>query len=258
METLRDNIYNLDCMEGMSYMDDESVDLVLTSPPYFNAREYSQWDTYEDYLNDMVEVFRESTRVLKEGRMLIINVSPVLEKRKSRSHESKRYPIPFDLVYLLTRELDLLFIEDIIWKKPEGASYNRNGGFFRHRKPVAYKPNIVTEYVLVFRKKSNKLIDHILRKSETLEDSLVLGEYEKTNVWEISPARSKEHPAIFPEELSDKCILYYSFKDDIVLDMFMGSGTTAVSCIKNNRGYIGFERDLDYYSSSLKRIENHK
>lgn len=254
----RNNLYNMDCLDGMSLMLENSVDLVLTSPPYFNARDYSFWDTYDEYLEDMVKVFKEATRVLKEGRMLIINVSPVIESRKSRNHESKRYPIPFDLVYLLTRETDLVFIDDIIWKKPSGASYNRNGGFFRHRKPIAYKPNIVTEYILVFRKKSDKLIDYILKNSKTLSESLVTWDYEKTNVWEIPPAKSKNHPAIFPKELSDKCIQYYSFKDDTVLDMFIGSGTTAISCLHNGRKYIGFEKDKNYYDYSLKRINSFK
>ena len=81
------------------------------------------------------------------------------------------------------------FLEDIVWVKPEGAAKNRNGGFFQHRQPLAYKPNTVNEYILIFQKPSGKLIDSIVRSydAETADKSKVDGSYERSNVWHINP-----------------------------------------------------------------------
>ena len=86
-------IYNEDCLEGMKKLEDNSIDLVVTSPPYFNAREYSQWDSYDDYLKDMNDIFKEIFRITKENRMVVVNISPVIEPRKSRAHASIRRQI---------------------------------------------------------------------------------------------------------------------------------------------------------------------
>lgn len=126
--------------------------------PYYNAREYSQYKDVADYMAQMEQVFLGIERILKPSRMCVINISPVLVEREKRSEQSYRIPLPFYFVPMMEK-IGFEFLEDIIWKKPDGAAANRNGGFYRHRKPVAYKPNIVTEYVLVFKKKANFLID---------------------------------------------------------------------------------------------------
>lgn len=247
-------IYNLDCLIGMEKLKENSIDLTVTSPPYFNAKDYSNWDTYEEYLDWLKVVFTDVFRVTKVGRMVVVNISPVIEPRTSRSAESKRYAIPFHLVNIM-ETIGYKFIDDIIWKKPAPSVKNRNGGFYRSRKPVAYKPNIVTEYILVFQKPAPYLIDKILKNidAEILEKSLVLEDYERTNIWEIAPIRSKEHPAVFPKELASKLITYYSFVGETVLDVFMGSGTTAVAAITKDRNYIGFEQDSNYWDYANKR-----
>ena len=250
-------IYNEDCLEGMKKLESDSIDLVVTSPPYFNAREYSQWETYEDYLLDMKNIFIEVFRITKENRMVAVNISPVIEPRKSRAHSSIRRQIPFDL-YSIMKDIGFYMLEDIIWSKPNYTVQNRNGGFFRHRKPLAYKPNLTHEYILVFQKPSKHLIDKTLKDNkEKVEESLVLGDYEKTSVWDIKPKKDKNHSAVFPLEIPDKIIQYYSFVDDTILDPFMGSGTTAIAAINTNRNYIGFELDEGYYKASLERIEEH-
>ena len=251
-------IYNEDCLEGMKKLESDSVDLVVTSPPYFNAREYSQWETYEDYLLDMKNIFIEVFRITKENRMVAVNISPVIEPRKSRAHSSIRRQIPFDL-YSIMKDIGFYMLEDIIWSKPNYTVKNRNGGFFRHRKPLAYKPNLTHEYILVFQKPSKHLIDKTLKDNkEKVEESLVLGDYEKTSVWDIKPKKDKNHSAVFPLEIPDKIIQYYSFVDDTILDPFMGSGTTAIAAINTGRNFIGFELDEDYHKASLDRIEEHK
>ena len=87
---------------------------------------------------------------------------------------------------------------------------------------------------------------------------MVLGDYEKTSVWDIKPKKDKNHSAVFPLAIPDKIIQYYSFVDDTILDPFMGSGTTAISAINNNRNYIGFELDEGYCKISLDRIKECK
>ena len=247
-------VYNIDCLTGLKEMSDDSIDLIVTSPPYFNAREYSNWDSYEDYLKDMSKILKETFRIVKDNRMVVINISPVIEPRKSRKHSSVRRQIPFDL-YSIMRDIGFYMLEDIIWSKPNYTVKNRNGGFFRHRKPLAYKPNLTHEYILVFQKPSKYLIDRTLKDNkEKVNKSLVLGDYEKTSVWNIKPKKDKDHSAVFPLEVPDKIIQYYSFVGDIVLDPFIGSGTTALACIKHNRNYIGFELSSEYTDLANKRI----
>lgn len=249
-------INNEDCITGIRKLDSESIHLTWTSPPYYNAKSYSEWPEYSDYLEFLKDVFTEVYRVTKEGRMCIVNLSPVIVPRKSRSHESHRLPIPYDF-FPIMQDIGWKYLDDIVWVKPEGAAINRNGGFFQHRKPVAYKPNLVSEVIFVFQKPANFLIDKIVRsyKDEILEQSLVHETYERSNVWVINPETKSKHLAPYPEELSDKIVKYYSFVGDYVLDPFLGSGTTLLSCKKLNRNGIGFEIHKEYCDMSKKRLE---
>lgn len=247
-----------DCIKELFdlYSQGVNVQLTVTSPPYFNARDYSHWKTYKEYLDWLESVFSLVYDITEDGRMCCINVSPVIEPRISRNNESTRYPIPFDLTHIMCK-MGWKFIEDIIWEKPEGSVPNRNGGFYRHRKPMAYKPNSVTEYILVFQRPMKGLIDKILRKTpkDIMDKSLVGDNYERTNIWRFNPETKSEHPAPFPLELPQKLIQYYSFVDDVVLDPFMGSGTTCLAAKNNDRRYIGIEKCEDYYIMSKKRLE---
>ena len=245
----------MDCLEGLKLLENNSIDLVVTSPPYYNAKEYSHWDTYEDYLSWLKEVFTLSYDKLKEGRMCCVNLSVIIEPRLKRSMESKRIPLPFHFVSLM-EDIGFKFLEDIIWVKPEGAAKNRNGRFYQDRQPVQYKPNIVNEYILVFQKPSKYLIDKIVRsyQGEIKEKSLVEDGYERSNIWYINPETKSMHPAPYPEELCEKLVKYYSYVEDLVIDPFIGSGTTAKVCQDNNRNYIGFELCSEYFGMANKRI----
>lgn len=249
----------MDCIEGMKTLPDNSVSLCVTSPPYFNAKDYSHWETYDDFLIWIKEVFSEAYRILEEGRMCVVNISVIIEQRKSRSHESKRIPLPFHFVSLM-EQIGFKFLEDIIWVKPEGSSKNRNGRFYQDRQPVQYKPNIVNEYIFVFQKPMKGLIDKIVRSytGEVKENSLVEDGYERSNVWHINPETKSKHPAPYPIELSHRIIKYYSYVGDTVFDPFMGSGTTAISATELNRNYIGFELSEEYANLANKRINNQK
>lgn len=105
-------------------------------------------------------------------------------------------------------------------------------------------------------KKDAPLIDKGIRKhsDDAIQQSLITGEYERTNIWRLSPVRVKGHPAPFPVLLSDRVIQYYSYCGDSVLDPFMGSGTTGISCRNHNRNFIGIELDPEYFKIAEKRI----
>ena len=229
----------------------ESVDLVFTSPPYYNARpEYSEYLTYEEYLLKIRKIINQSHRVLNEGRFFVMNISPVLIRRASRNEASRRIAVPFDFHRLFIEE-GFEFIDDIHWEKPEGAGWATGRGrrFAADRNPLQYKPVPVTEYVLVYRKKTDKLIDWHIRKhpeQQIIEESKIKDGYETTNLWKIHPSYNKNHPAVFPLELAEKVIQYYSFKKDVVLDPFAGTGTTGKAAVKNGRRFVLFEQDEDY------------
>lgn len=229
----------------------ESVDLIFTSPPYYNAKpEYTEYLSYEEYLLKMRKIIHECSRVLNEGRFFIINISPVLIRRASRSEASRRIAVPFDFHRIFIEE-GFEFVDDIIWVKPEGAGWATGRGrrFAADRNPLQYKPVPVTEYVLVYRKKTDRLIDWLIRKHpdrESVENSKIEDGYEVTNIWKITPAHCKEHPAVFPQELAEKVITYYSFKNDVIMDPFGGTGTTAKAAVKLERRFVTFEMEPKY------------
>jgi len=258
IETHDYTIVNSCCIKGLTHMKNQNkkIHLTVTSPPYFNLREYVKYTNYKDYLNTLKTVFSLIYDITEDGRMCCVNISNILIKREKRSSESTRIPLAFHLVSLM-EEIGWKFIEDILWIKPEGAAKNRNGGFFQHRQPVSYKPNIVNEYIFVFQKPSTFLIDKIVRGYDKITsiNSKVNDGYERTNVWKINPETKSKHPAPFPELLVENLIKYYSYCNDIVLDPFVGSGTTIVSALKLNRKSIGFEIHKEYIDMFEERMK---
>lgn len=245
-------LFNEDCRDTMLRMGSNTIDLIVTSPPYFNAKDYSQYESIKSYMSEMKEIFTLVYDKLKESRMCIINISPVLVKRESRNKQSYRIPLPYYYVPMM-EEIGFEFLEDIIWVKPDGAVPNRNGGFYRHRKPIAYKPNIITEYILVFKKPASFLIDKILKNGSLVEDG-----YERTNIWKINPESKSWHPAPFPEKLAENCIKYYSYENDIIYDPFAGSGTTGKVAKRLNRQYIMSELNTQYYEKIIEMDDTRK
>ena len=225
----------------------ESIHLTFTSPPYYNARDYSIYPSYKAYLGFLTKVFRQVHRVTKPGRFLVLNTSPIIIPRLGRQHSSKRYAIPFDIhPHLLG--LGWEFIDDIVWVKPEASVKNRNGGFFQHRKPLAYKPNSRTEYLMVYRKKSTRLIDWNIRQysMEAIRQSRVADGYETSNVWELDPTWNRGHSAVFPASLCDRVVRYYSFAGDLVFDPFGGSGTMGRAAAQLSRYFMMTEISGEY------------
>jgi DNA modification methylase len=251
LSALRNTIAQGDCEEVLQDLPAGSVDLVFTSPPYYNARpEYTDYLTYEEYLLKIRKVIQQSYRVLGEGRFFVMNVSPVLIRRANRSESSRRIAVPFDMHRLFIEE-GYDFIDDIIWEKPEGAGWavGRGRRFAADRNPLQYKAVSVTEYILVYRKQSSKLIDWNIRahpKQELVKASRIGNDYERTNIWRIKPSHDPRHPAIFPVELAKKVITYYSFKEDVVLDPFAGIGTTGKAAVLSGRRFVLIEQNPEY------------
>jgi len=251
LSQLRNTIGWGDCVELVDDLPRESIDLIFTSPPYFNARpEYSQYEQYETYLLKMRQAIGSCHRVLNEGRFFAINISPILIRRASRNEASKRIAVPFDLHRIFIEE-GYDFIDDIIWLKPEGAGWATGRGrrFAADRNPLQYKAVPVTEYILVYRKQTDLLIDWHIRnhpQPEVVADSKVADGYDRTNVWKIQPATNSKHPAAFPQELAEKVIAYYSFKNDVVLDPFAGSGTVGAAAANLDRRFVLFDSNRAY------------
>ena len=250
---LENRLVHGDARELLRRLPDDSIHLTFTSPPYYNARDYSVYQSYEAYLDFLEAVFGELHRVTKEGRFLVVNTSPVIVPRAGRQHESHRFAIPFDLHPRLTAQ-GWRFIDDIIWRKPDGAAKPRNSGFAVHRQPLTWKANAVTEYVMVYRKRSTRLIDWNLRQypAAVRDASRAPDDYEATNVWEIDPAVDRVHSAVFPTALCERVIAYYSMIGDLVFDPFAGSGTVGAAALKLERKALLAEINDRY----VRRIQN--
>lgn len=260
ISALRNTIACGDAEDILQQLPEGSVDLIFTSPPYYNARpEYTEYITYEEYLLKIRKVIQLCHRVLNEGRFFVMNVSPILIRRANRSESSKRIAVPFDMHRLFVEE-GFDFIDDIIWEKPEGAGWATGRGrrFAADRNPLQYKAVPVTEYVLVYRKHTDRLIDWNIRahpKQELVQASKIPDGYERTNIWRIKPSHDEKHPAIFPEELATKVITYYSFVDDVVLDPFAGIGTVGQAAAKLGRRFVLIEINPEYAQEICQRAK---
>ena len=233
-----------DSSETLKELPDNSIQLAFTSPPYYNAREYSDYKSYADYLEKMKKIFIACNRVIEEGRFFIVNVSPVITKRAGCEFESIRYPIHYDFHKILT-EAGFYFIDEIIWIKPEPSVPDRVSGYKQTRKPLSYKPNCITESIMVYRKNCNFLLDKNM-KNYTEYEKYENEEIDTSNCWFIAPKYDKNHPAVFPEELCRRILKYYSFEGDTVLDPFAGSGTLGRVAKKMNRVPVMCEINNDY------------
>ena len=245
-------------LEVLGAVPDRSIHLTFTSPPYYNARDYSKYRSYEEYLDFLEDVFREVHRVTKEGRYFVLNTSPVIVPRAGRKYSSRRYPVPYDIHPRLT-DMGWEFIDDIVWAKPEKSAKNRVAGFEVNRKPLTYKANARTEMVMVYRRKSYELIDWNLRQyaPDIVEQSRVTGKFERSNVWNIAPTSDSVHSAVFPLTLCDQIVSLYSFVGDLVFDPFGGSGTVGASAMANRRRYFMSELQDEYVGlmkSKLHRL----
>ena len=253
--------------ESMSELDDNSVALTLTSPPYWNAIDYdihasnknqhyrtraygNGFSQYSDYLGWLDKIFDEVLRVTKPGGFCTIVIGTVLLA-------GKHYPVPFDVISRLSqRGWD--FHQDIIWHKCT-AGVKRAGVTIQKPYPGYYYPNIMTEYILVFRKPGPPIYQgrNVEQKSEAIFPINRLFTMDiANNVWHIAPVppNTLDHPCPFPEEIPYRIIPMYSYPHDIVLDPFVGSGQTTKVAKWLNRQYVGYEVIAKYVDLATKRL----
>lgn len=229
--------------EEMHQLPSSCIPLMFTSPPYHVGKEYDDDVSWTDYLALLGRVFGETHRVLEPGGKAVINVANL--GRKPYIHLS-------DIVVAMMSELKFIPRAEIIWLKGRGASGNCAWGTWRSPKNPSIRD--LHEYVLVFSKSR-------WDKVSTGESSLTSDEFMKStlSVWEIPPASAKRvgHPAPFPVELARRVINLYSHVGDVVLDPFMGSGTTAIAALQLGRRYVGYETHAPYVELATKRITPH-
>jgi DNA modification methylase len=237
---------------------DSSVALVVTSPPYFAGKEY-ETDlalghvpaSYADYLDMLAEVFAICFDKLESGGRMAINVAN-LGRKPYRS-------LSADVISILQDDLGMLLRGEVIWQKAKGAGGSCAwGSYLSPQNPVLRD---VTERVIIA---SKGRFDRAFKPSEraasgmpsrpTIEAEEFL---EATiDVWSIpsESARKVGHPAPFPIALPKRLIELYTYESDLVLDPFIGSGTTAVAAIETGRHYVGFDTDADYLAKARERI----
>ena len=229
--------------ETMYELPDNSFHLMITSPPYNVTKEYDQNLTLNQYTELLSDVLQETYRVLVDGGRACINIANV----------GRKPYIPLsDYIGSIMNNIGFNYRGEIIWNKGAAAGGSCAWGSWQS----ASNPSLrdVHEYILVFSKgslKRTKGIDTISK-----EDFL---EWTKS-VWNMGTESAKrvKHPAPFPKELPHRLINLYSFKNDIILDPFMGSGTTAIAAIENSRRYIGYEIDENYIKIANDRISSAK
>lgn len=234
----------------MELVKDNSVHLIVTSPPYFNAKDYSSWKSLEDYLDDMRKTFSESFRTLAPGRKLCLNISDLPEKGPSGV---RWIPLGSEVLKICLA-VGFELVDRVIWYKTPIK------GFQYGSLPYPPSPLICDsmEYVYILRKPNTGKTDYShLSKLQKEASRLTRGEYAEytKQIWTIRRVRIKDnedgHIAPFPEELALRCIKLYSFVGETVLDPFGGSGTTARIALLNKRNSILYEIKKEY----LKHIK---
>lgn len=243
---------------AMGELPDNSVALVVTSPPYFAGKAYEEAlgeghipATYVEYLQMLEGVFAECARVLEPGGRIAVNVAN-LGRKPYRS-------LSADVTYLLQDRLGLLLRGEIIWQKARGAGGNCAWGSFASAKNPVLRD--VTERVVVASKgRFDRARSTAQRAQTALPTASTIGKDRfldlTLDLWEFPPESATRvgHPAPFPKELPERLIELYTFEDDLVLDPFMGSGSTGVAAVEHGRRWVGYDTDQTYAEAAERRI----
>lgn len=226
--------------KNMKHLPDNSIHLMVTSPPYNVGKDYEDDLSLQEYIELLYKVMRETYRVLVEGGRACINIANV-----------GRSPyIPLHLYVLeIARDLGYFMRGEIIWDK--GASAGRSCAWGSWQSASNPTLRDVHEYILIFCKSTFKR--HPIRQDTITRDDFM--ECTKS-IWRMNTASAKQlkHAAPFPLELPKRLINLYSYKNDVVLDPFMGSGTTAVAALETGRQYIGYEIKKQFVQFARKRV----
>jgi DNA modification methylase len=248
----------------MTEIADNTVDLTVTSPPYWNAIDYDahardakenyrprQEQKYSEYLDFLTRVFTETFRVTKPASHCAIIIGTVLLN-------GKHVPVPYHLTAVMEK-IGWEFHQDIIWAKVTGG-VKRAGATIQNPYPGYYYPNLMLEYILLFRKPGDKKIYVGRTAKEKKRDAMgvdaVFTRDIANNIWHVAPVPPNQlpHPCPFPEELAYRLIRLYSYTGDLVLDPFAGIGTTLKVANATGRNWVGYELKEEYIAYARKRV----
>jgi len=253
-----DSIFQGDS-RNMSEIADASVALVVTSPPYFAGKEYEQAlgkghipGSYVDYIDMLTDVFAECVRKLEPGGRIAVNVAN-LGRKPYRS-------LSADVIAILQDRLGLLLRGEILWQKAYAASGSCAWGSFQSASNPVLRD--LTERIIVASKgRFDRALSRPKRDADGLphQDSLFRDEFMEAtmDVWDMPPESATRvgHPAPFPVELPLRLIELYTYVGDLVVDPFMGSGTTAVAALKSGRHYACYDTDESYVEAARERVD---
>lgn len=229
----------------MSLLPDSSIHLMITSPPYNVGKDYDEDFTLDEYRKLLKAVFLETFKKLVSGGRACINVANIGRSPYIPLHS-----------YIIQDMLDIGYQMrgEIIWNKAAGAGVSTAWGSFKSaRNPTLRDTH---EYILVFSKQT------FGREKSERESTISKGEFLEftKSVWKFSPesARKVNHPAPFPVELPYRLIQLYTFKGDVVLDSFCGSGTTCVAALRADRHFVGFDNNRKYVKIARERVSAYR
>ena len=244
-------IYNMDCLEGMKLLENNSIDLTVTSPPYDDLRKYN------GYSWDFESIAKELYRVTKNGGVVVWVVNDKTIKGNETGSSLKQA--------LFFKEIGFNLHDTMIWYKPNCFNFGSNNCYkqsfeymfiFSKGKPTSL--NLIKD---VPAKMAGKELKGARKHSDGTRDEVpnfICSDFKKRdNVWAINVnSQNYGHPAVFPEQLAHDHIISWSNEGDVVMDIFMGSGTTAKMCKLTNRNYIGFEISEEYCQIAEERLAN--
>ena len=295
------------CKDILRTLEDNSIDTLVTSPPYFNVRDYIQYNSLDDYMSEMKTIFSEVFRVLKNHHNIVVNVGDVCCQVGSTKDTTRKIPLGAMFIMML-QDIGFQYIDDYIWDKGEVQSNRQKG---KPPYPYYQYPINCYEHILIFSKhvrNRNKIPCPICHQTIIRSDSSAKSDIQK---WECSnpacPSKSKKgrgkrfsertimmsnyktelneipkefinqfrrdivkitpvikinnkgenklgHTAPYPVAIPELAIRYFSGVNELVLDPFMGSGTTGVACLNLNRRFIGIELDENYFNIAQNRL----
>ena len=246
-EELENTIIN--CDSRNLPIPDNCVHLVVTSPPYNASKEYDEDLSLSDYLKMLHEVFSECYRVLTPGGRMVVNVANL----------GRKPYIPLSShINIIMHEIGFLMRGEVIWDKSASAGSSCAWGSFKSASNPCLRD--IHEYLLIFSKGNYKLPRTKAERENGRIDSIEKEDFisQTKSIWSFPTERASRvnHPAPFPVDLPRKCIEMYTFEGDVVLDPFLGSGTTAVASKQTGRKYIGVDLSEEYCKIAEQRVES--
>lgn len=232
------DIYFGDCIEILDNISNKSVHLVVTSPPYYNARkDVAEFKDYSEYLDYMQNRIKKLKDVLINGGIFCLNST-------SFTKNKKMYPIPFDLLEI-SKKIGFELIWDVIWLKPKSTQGLWRSSNYNYKNPYPFKPyfNCFHEYIWIMKKTGERKISEEKLKNSKIHSREKMLKYSYRE-WYFPVAKpSKEkHTSSYPLDLPNYCIELFSLKGDTILDPFLGTGTSIKAAIELDRNSIGIER----------------